>query len=157
MAAILPVNIAGMALMVLAVGLFITEAFTPTFGLLTVGGIISFLLGALMLFDRGFPEFRLSLGLVIPATLITAAFFSFVIGAGLRAQRLPVRVGRETLVGMKGMALSSFHKEQGHVTIEGEDWAAISEQPISKGQAVEIIGRKGLCLIVRPSIREDST
>lgn len=150
MAAILPVNIAGMALMVLAIALFIAEAFTPTFGLLTTGGILSFFLGALMLFDRGLPEFRLSLGLIIPATLLTAAFFIFVVGAGLRAQRLPIRVGRETLAGMTGTALSSIRGEPGHVTIEGEDWMAESEVPIRKGETVEIVGRKGLHLIVRP-------
>lgn len=155
MAAVLPVNIAGMALMVLAIALFIAEAFTPTFGLLTTGGIISFFLGALMLFDRALPEFRLSLGVIIPGTLITAAFFIFVVGAGLRAQRLPIRVGRETLIGMSGIALESIGEKPGHVTIEGEDWLAESELPIHKGQIVEIIGRKGLRLNVRPKETEE--
>ncbi|MEX0324963.1 MAG: nodulation protein NfeD [Puniceicoccaceae bacterium] len=154
MAAILPVNIAGMALMVLAVALFIAEAFTPTFGLLTTGGIISFFLGALMLFDRGLPEFRLSLGVIIPATLLTAGFFIFVVGAGLRAQRLPIRVGRETLPGMTGIAMDGLGSKPGHVTIEGEDWLAESAVPVNKGETVKIIGRRGLRLIVRPIEKE---
>ncbi|MGC9450044.1 MAG: NfeD family protein [Oceanipulchritudo sp.] len=157
MAAILPINIAGLALMVLAVGLFIAEAFTPTFGLFTTGGLISFFLGALMLFERGIQGFHLSLAYIIPGTLLTAAFFLFVIGAGLRAQRLPVRVGRETLIGKITRATSNIDSRSGHVSIDGEDWAATSEQPVSMGQTVEIIGRQGLRLIVKPTPKEESS
>jgi membrane-bound serine protease (ClpP class) len=156
MAAILPVNVAGMALIAIAVALFITEAFTPTFGLLTVGGAVSFFLGALMLFDRDLPEFHLSLGYIVPGTLITAAFFTFVVGAGLRAQSLPIRVGQETLIGMIATATSAIGPKPGHIMLDGEDWAASSETPIRKGQSVEIVGRDGLLLIVKPSDREDS-
>ena len=98
MATILPVNIAGLALIGVAVVLFIVDIFAPTHGVLTFGGIVAFFLGALMLFNRADPVFRLSLLYIIPATLVTAAFFIFVVGAGLRAQFLPVRVGRETLL-----------------------------------------------------------
>ncbi len=150
MAAVLPVNVAGIALMVLAIGLFIAEAFTPTFGLLTGGGVISFILGSLLLFDRGFPEFHLSLGLIIPAAAVTAAFFIFVVGAGLRAQRLPIRVGRETLIGMTATATGAISTSPGHIILEGEDWLAVSDVPITKGQKVEIIDRKGLRLVVKP-------
>ena len=95
----MPVNIAGLALIGLAVILFIMDIYAPTHGVLTFGGIIAFFLGALMLFNRADPAFRLSLGYIIPATLVTAAFFVFVVGAGLRAQFLPVRAGRETMLG----------------------------------------------------------
>jgi membrane-bound serine protease (ClpP class) len=155
MAAILPVNIAGMALMVLAVALFVAEAFTPTFGLLLTGGLISFFLGALMLFDRGIHGFHLPLGYIIPGTLLTAAFFLFVVGAGLRAQRLPVRVGRETFVGMTAEALTDIDARPGHVSLDGEDWTATSEIPVSKGSRVEIVGRSGLALIVKPKPPEE--
>jgi membrane-bound serine protease (ClpP class) len=156
MAAILPVNVAGFALITLAVVLFVAEAFTPTFGLLSAGGVLSFFLGALMLFDRDMPEFRLSLGLIIPATIITAGFFIFVVGAGLRAQRLPVRIGRETFIGSPAMASTRITEETGHILLEGEDWAARSETPISKGQPVEIVGIDGLVLIVKPTDTEGS-
>ena len=82
MAAILPVNIAGLALIVLAIGLFIADIYAPTHGVLTVGGIVSFFLGALMLFDRADPAFRLSLSIIIPATVVTALFFIFDRGRG---------------------------------------------------------------------------
>ena len=99
MATILPVNVAGLALIGLAVVLFIVDIYAPTHGVLTFGGIVAFFLGALMLFNRADPAFRLSLAYIIPATLVTAAFFIFVVGAGLRAQFLPVRAGRETMLG----------------------------------------------------------
>src|SRR5208283_3640838 len=90
MSTILPINIAGLALILLAVALFIIDVFAVTHGILTGGGIIAFFLGSIMLFDRE-PAFQLSLGLIIPATVLTAVFFLFVIGAGLRAQFLPVK------------------------------------------------------------------
>src|SRR5690606_21416083 len=85
MSAILPVNVAGLALIGLALILFVLDIFTPSHGVLTVGGIVAFFLGALMLFDRCEPAFRLSLVYIIPGTLLTIAFFLFVVGAGLRA------------------------------------------------------------------------
>lgn len=149
MAAILPVNIAGLALIVLAVGLFIADVFAPTHGVLTAGGIISFFLGALMLFDRSEPGFRLSLAYIIPATVMTAGFFIFVVGAGLRAQLLPVKAGRETMLGKTGPALVAIGPQGGKVFVEGEYWNAVSDVPIEAGQAVEIVGIAGLTLKVK--------
>src|SRR5664279_6576574 len=106
MATILPVNLAGLALVGLAVVLFIVDIYAPTHGVLTFGGIIAFFLGALMLFNRQDPAFRLSLLYIIAATLVTAAFFIFIVGAGLRAQFLPVRVGLEILLGKTVPALA---------------------------------------------------
>ncbi len=99
MSAVLPINIAGLALMGLAVALFIGDVFAPTHGVLTFGGIIAFFLGALMLFNRSDAAFRLSLAYIIPATLVTATFFGLIVSKGLRAQFLPVRSGKETMLG----------------------------------------------------------
>src|ERR1700716_2523779 len=99
MAAILPVNVTGLVLIALALMLFIFDVYAPTHGILTMSGIISFLIGSLNLFNRADPLFRLSLSYIIPATLVTAAFFSFVIGKGLRAQLLPVKAGAGAVVG----------------------------------------------------------
>jgi membrane-bound serine protease (ClpP class) len=150
MGAILPVNIAGVALMALAVGLFIAEVFTPTFGALTAGGVVSFFLGALMLFDRLGPGFRLSLTMIIPATVITALFFVFVVGAGLRAQYLPVKAGRETLIGKTVAAQTDINKQAGRVFIEGESWSAVCDTPVNAGETVEVVAVNGLCLTVKP-------
>jgi membrane-bound serine protease (ClpP class) len=151
MAAILPVNLAGAALLVLAIALFLADIVTPTYGLLTVGGIIAFFLGGIMLFDRPEEGFRLPLGLILTATGITAAFFVLVVGAGLRAQFLPVRAGRETLVGRTVTALTPIDEAQGRVFVEGESWNARSSVPVPEGQPVEILALEGLTLRVKPN------
>src|ERR1700757_576903 len=150
MAAILPVNVAGLLLIGLAVGLFVIDVFAPTHGILTGGGIVAFLMGSLMLFDRRDPLFRLSLGYILPAVIITAAFFIFVVGKGLRAQQLPVKVGRETMLGKIVSALTPIDSSGGKVFVEGEYWTAKSDTPIDQGHAVQIIAVEGLILKVIP-------
>ena len=150
MAAVLPVNAAGLALVGLAVLLFIADIYAPTHGVLTFGGVISFFLGALMLFNRSEPGFQLSLAYIIPATLLTAAFFVFVVGAGLSAQFLPVRAGQETMLGKTTAAISRIDSSSGRVFVEGEYWNAISDMPVEPGQPVEIVGITGLTLKVKP-------
>ena len=149
MAAILPVNETGLVLIGLALMLFIFDVYAPTHGVLTAGGIISFLIGSLMLFNRTDPLFRLSLGYIIPATLVTAAFFVFVIGKGLRAQRLPVRAGTETMLGKTVATVTPINSHGGRIFVEGEYWNAVSDTPIEKGELVEIAGVEGLTLKVR--------
>jgi len=97
-----------------------------------------------MLFNRADPLFRLSLSYIIPATLITAAFFVFVIGKGLRAQRLPVKVGAETLIGKTVATLTPIDSHGGRIFVEGEYWNAVSDAPIEKGQAAQIAAVQGL-------------
>ena len=150
MSAILPINTAGLALVGLAIGLFIADVFAPTHGVLTFGGILSFFLGSLMLFNRGDATFRLSLVYIIPATLVTAAFFTFVVTKGLRAQFLPVRSGKETMLGKTAPALARIDGASGKVFVEGEYWNAISDVPIEPGQAVVITAIDGLTLKVKP-------
>jgi membrane-bound serine protease (ClpP class) len=149
MSTILPINVAGLALILLAVALFIIDVFAVTHGILTGGGIIAFFLGSIMLFDRE-PAFRLSLGLIIPATVLTAVFFLFVIGAGLRAQFLPVKSGPETMMGKTAAALTAIGPAGGQVMIDGEYWNAVSQTPLAKGAAAEIVGIEGLTLRVKP-------
>jgi membrane-bound serine protease (ClpP class) len=149
MAAILPVNVTGLVLIALALMLFIFDIYAPTHGVLTIGGVISFLIGSLMLFSRADPLFRLSLSYIIPATLVTAAFFVLVIGKGLRAQLLPVKAGAETMIGKTVNALTPIDSHGGKVFIEGEYWNAVSETPIEKGEAAEIAAVQGLTLKVK--------
>jgi Membrane-bound serine protease (ClpP class) len=147
--AILPVNVTGLALITLALMLFIFDIYAPTHGVLTIGGIISFLIGSLMLFNRADPLFRLSLGYIIPATLVTAAFFIFVFGKGLRAQRLPVKAGAETMIGKTVTALTPIDSRGGRIFVEGEYWNAVSDTPIEQGKPVEIAAVQGLALKVK--------
>lgn len=150
MSATLPINVAGLALIGLAFGLFIIDVFAPTHGVLTAGGIVSFFLGALMLFDEAGPGFTLSLAWIVPATVITAAFAIFVVGKGIRAQFMPVRAGKETMLGQTVNARSRIDQRGGTVFIEGEQWNAVSDTPVEPGQPVEVTGIQGLTLKVKP-------
>jgi membrane-bound serine protease (ClpP class) len=155
MSAILPVNAAGMLLIGLAVALFVIDLFAPTHGILTGGGIVAFLVGSLMLFDRRDPLFRLSLSYIIPSALVTAGFFVLIVGKGLRAQRLPVKVGKETMPGKIVRALTPIDSTQGRVFVEGESWSARSAAPINEGDSVQIIAVEGLTLQVVPKREEN--
>ncbi|MBI4621915.1 MAG: nodulation protein NfeD, partial [Verrucomicrobia bacterium] len=150
MASVLPVSIAGVTLILLAAGLFIIDVFAPTHGVLTAGGIVSFFLGSLMLFEKAGPAFHLSLAMIVPATVLTAVVFVFMVGAGLRAQRLPVQVGRETLPGRTVAALTPIGPDGGKVLVDGERWNACSDTPVAEGQGVEIVALHGLTLKVKP-------
>jgi membrane-bound serine protease (ClpP class) len=154
MASILPVSTAGLSLLALAVLLFVADLFAPTHGVLTVGGILSFVLGALLLFEDAGPAFRLPLVMVLPAAIVTALFFAFVLGAGLRAQRLPVRVGREALPGASGEALTIIGPDSGWAIVDGETWHARSDEPVERGQEVIVTAVEGLILRVKPAQTE---
>jgi membrane-bound serine protease (ClpP class) len=104
----------------------------------------------MMLFDKAGPAFRLSLNLIVPATLVTAAFFAFVLGAGLRAQFLPIRAGKESMVGKTCAAVTALTGESGKVFVEGTYWNAVSDSPVEQGKTVEIVKVDGLTLRVKP-------
>jgi membrane-bound serine protease (ClpP class) len=150
MSAILPVNVAGLMLIGLAVALFVIDVFAPTHGVLTGGGIVAFLVGSLMLFDRRDPLFRLSLSYIIPSVILTSAFFLLIVGKALQAQRLPVKVGKETMIGKMINALTAIDSTGGKVFIEGEYWTAKSATPIDQGKTVQVIAVEGLTVKVIP-------
>jgi membrane-bound serine protease (ClpP class) len=150
MSAILPVNVTGLVLIGLAIVLFITDVFATTHGVLTAGGILSFFLGALMLFSGAGPGFGLSLVWIIPGTVVTALFFIFVVGKGISAQFKPIRAGKETMLGQTVNALARIDATGGRVFIEGEIWNAVSETPVEPGQPVVVTGIEGLTLKVKP-------
>jgi membrane-bound serine protease (ClpP class) len=150
MSAILPVNVAGLLLIGLAVVLFLFDVFAPTHGVLTGGGILAFLIGSLMLFDRRDPLFRLSLSYIIPSVILTSGFFLLIVGKGLRAQRLPVKVGKEAMLGRFVQAITPIDANSGRVFVEGEYWSARSTEPIDQGHSVQIIAVEGLTLKVVP-------
>jgi membrane-bound serine protease (ClpP class) len=150
MSAILPVNIAGLMLIGLAVLLFIADVFASTHGVLTTGGIIAFFLGALMLFNHGGPGYHLSLAWILPGTAVTAAFFIFVVGKGIGAQFKPAQTGPGTMIGKIVPAQTVIDAAGGRVFIEGETWNAVCPTPVAAGQPVEITAVNGLTLQVKP-------
>jgi len=150
MSATLPLNIAGVALVILALALFVVDIFAPTHGVLTGGGIIAFFLGALMLFKHAPKVYQLPMTWIVSTTIITAAFFVIFVSKGIRAQRLPKSAGAETMIGKTVNALSRIDPAGGKVFIEGEHWNAVSETPVEAGQPVEIVSITGLTLKVKP-------
>lgn len=153
--AALPVNAAGLALIALAIVLFVVDVFAPTHGVLTGGGILAFLLGGFMLFDQA-EGLRLSWAVLLPSALCTAAFFMFVAGAGLKAQFLPAKTGAQTLLGQTVDAVTPIDAAGGMVFIEGEYWSATSDTPVAAGEPVEVTGRDGLNLHVKQGQRPQS-
>ncbi len=150
---VLPVNYAGVALIVLAAVFFVAEIKVASHGLLTAGGILALLLGSLILFDTRGSGPRLSWGVIAAGTLVTAAFFLFVAGAGLMAQRRRVTTGRYGLIGARGVAIERLGPD-GRVRVGDEIWNAVCETPVNPGAEVEITGVDGLRLRVRPSAKE---
>jgi len=122
----LPVNYAGILLMVLAFGLFIAEAFTPTFGLLTAGGITSLVVGSLILFQGG-PLFQVNIWLIISISVLFAAFLAFVINRIVAAHKRQATTGREELLGKTAVVRTPLEPE-GKVLYEGEIWTAVLDQ-----------------------------
>ncbi len=149
---VLPVNLAGVGLILLALVFFIAEIKVTSYGLLAVGGIIALVLGSLLLFRDLDPALRLSWGL-IAATAITAALVvGFLAVLAARAQRAPVFAGKAGLVGELGRAIGDLDRS-GRVFVHGEIWNADSEAPVRSDQAVRVVGVEGLRLKVRPEER----
>ncbi len=143
----LPVNYAGVLLVVLAFGLFIAEIFTPTFGLFTAGGITSLVIGSLILFKGG-PLFQINPWLIATVTIIIAALFAFVINRVIRAHRRQASTGREELIGKTAVVKVALEPE-GTVFFKGERWTAISDKgQVKPGETVIITKVDGLKLYV---------
>ncbi len=152
---LLPINWAGLALMALALVLFLLEIKVPSHGALSLGGIVAFVLGSLMLFESPAPIYRVSLTIIIPAALATAGFFFFLVGKGARAHALKVTTGREGLLGAGG-TVREWADGRGTVLVHGEIWKAESPTALEPGQAVRVTGMDGLKLTVTPAEGEPS-
>ncbi len=152
--AILQVSAAGLALLGFSVLFFIADLKVPGHGVLTVGGILAFILGALLLTERQLPFFRVSVQVAVTTAVLTGAFFLFAVGAGLRAQRTRSRMGREGLAGATGVARTDLTPD-GQVYVRGEMWTAEAEggAVIRQGDRVTVVSVDGLRLRVRPGPR----
>ncbi len=146
---ILPFNYAGVVLLLLAIGLFVTEVYVTSFGLLSLGGVISFALGALLLFDTPESDVRVGFEMVIATTLAIGLFFFYVAYYLIKAQKLNPQLGYEGLIGESGEAVTDILKE-GKVYLLGEYWDAESDSPINKGDEIEVLEyEKGFKLKVK--------
>jgi membrane-bound serine protease (ClpP class) len=133
----LPVNYAGVALILFAIILFIAEIKVISHGILTVGGIVSLVIGSLMLFQAPDPSMRISWSVLIPAVMVTSLFFIVVIAIAVKSQLRPRQGGQEGMRKEEGLAITDIHRE-GKVLIHGEYWSAYSEKPIAKGSRIRV-------------------
>lgn len=147
---LLPINYAGAGLVLLGVGLMLAEAHIGSFGVIGVGGIAAFVIGAIIMFPSGAPGFNLALPVVVAATVLTAALLLLVLAMLLRSRKRPVVTGKEALVGAEGEALA-WDGEEGRVRVRGEIWRARSSGALDPGTRVKVIDRDGLVLVVTPA------
>lgn len=143
----LPINYAGLLLILLALILFIAEIKITSYGLLTVGGAISMFLGSIMLIDSPIPFLQISWAVIVPVVLLTVLFFLFAVGMGLKAQQKKPTLGKEATVGSIGIARTDIDPK-GQVFMEGELWTAFSSQPIKKGEKVRAVSLEHMQLEV---------
>jgi len=147
---VLPVNYAGLALIIVGLALMTAEAFAPSFGALGLGGIAAFIFGAIMMFDSGIPGFGISLTFVISVAILAALFIVWLATFVLRLRRRGAVSGRASIVGGVGTAEMDFSGE-GKIWLEGESWTARSNVPIEKNQKVIVRNLVGLVLEVEPT------
>lgn len=147
---VLPLNYAGLGLILLGMGFMIAEAFLPSFGMLGIGGAVAFFIGATMLIDADAPGFALSWPVIIGTTACTGGVMLLVMTLAVRSQRRLVSTGRESMIGACG-AVRSWSGNSGWVHIAGEEWRAEGPSLLATGQPVRVIDMRGLTLRVEPA------
>jgi membrane-bound serine protease (ClpP class) len=150
---VLPVNYAGLALIILGIVLMVAEFFVPSFGALGLGGIAAFVFGSLILIDTDVPGFERPTGLIAAISATAGAGLLGIVWFAMRARRRPIVSGIEEMRNMPAVALSDFERD-GQVLVHGERWRARTSTPVRKGQTLKITHIEGLSLDVEP---EDET
>jgi membrane-bound serine protease (ClpP class) len=146
---VMPISYAGLALMVLGIGLMISEAFIPSFGALGIGGLIAFIIGSVMLIDTDVPGYGIPWALIVPVAVASGLFSFFVVGMAIKARARPVVTGAEEMIGARGEILDDLDHE-GWAHIHGEQWRVRSTVPLKRGSRVRVRARHDLVLDVEP-------
>ncbi|MDD5089072.1 MAG: nodulation protein NfeD [bacterium] len=147
---LLPLNWAGLLLIILSVVLFLLEIKVASYGLLSIGGVISMFIGSLMLFEPFKTGIHVNLEMIILASIVTALFFIFVVGMGIRAQRRRVTTGQEGLIGEIGTVAVRL-APRGKVQVHGEWWDAACSTTMEVGARVRVVAIQGMLLTVKPA------
>ncbi len=145
----LPVNYAGLALIIVGIGMMVGEVFTPTVGILGFAGVVAFVVGSLILIDTQAAGYGVPISVVAAFAATSAGLTMFTLGAAMRARHGKVKTGKEGMIGERGEALNDFDGH-GRVFAFGEVWAARSVEPVAENATVRITGIDGLTLIVQP-------
>ncbi len=151
---VLPVDYAGVALILLGLGLMVAELFAPSFGILGIGGGVAFVIGSMILIDTDIEAFRISLPLIVVVAMVTALFVFSLVSLAIKQRRKPVVSGREEMIGSVGEATAAF-EDVGQIRIHGELWEAHSKGPVNRGQRVKVYAMQGLTLLVEPLANEE--
>lgn len=152
---VLPINYAGLGLILLGIGLMVAEAFAPSFGILGLGGVVAFVIGSVILMDTDLPGFGINLGLVGAFALASALLFVLALGMVLKSWRKPVVCGKEELIGAVGFAVETFDK-QGLIRIHSENWRARTDTPLEKGEKALVKAIDGLNLMVTAEKKQET-
>jgi membrane-bound serine protease (ClpP class) len=147
---VLPVNYAGLALLMLGIIFMLAEVFVPSFGALGIGGLLAFVIGSIILFDEEGTGYAVSLPLIFTLSATTAGFFLFVVGAAVKARNRPVVSGMEELIGARGEAVEDF-SGKGRIRVHSEIWWAESPVPLHSGDKVQVDSIEGLVMRVHPA------
>ena len=150
---ILPINYAGLALIILGLTFLVAEAFVPSFGALGIGGIIAFVAGSIILLDE--ETMRISLVLIGSTALVSAVFILWLMTRLYAMRRKKVLTGADEMIGIIGEAMEDFAAE-GRVWVHGESWQAHSSVPVKKGQKIQVTAKDGLLLKIK-IIQEDTS
>lgn len=140
----LPINYAGLLLILVGIILFILEVMVTSYGMLTIGGIASLVLGSLMLIDSPLPYLRISLSVILPAAIVTAFFFVITFRLAYKAHKRKPVTGTEGLIGLQGIAKTDITPDEGMVIVSGEIWSAYSDNVIQKDMKVVVEKVEGL-------------
>ncbi|ADE13002.1 NfeD family protein [Sideroxydans lithotrophicus] len=146
----LPINYAGLALILLGLAFMTAEAFVPSFGVLGIGGILAFVMGSVMLIDTDVSGYGVPWSVIVPVAVVSALFIFLVVGVALKARNRPVVSGREELIGGSGEVLEDFDGKDGWARLHGESWHIRSKQPLRRGQQIRVVRIDGLILDVEP-------
>jgi len=152
----LPVHFAGLGLILLGVILIASELFLPTYGVLGIGGVISFVIGSVVLMRSDMPGYGLALPTVVGMAIAASGVLAGIVWMALRSRRHPVVSGREQMIGAVGRVVADFDR-QGFVHVHGEQWQAVTDTPLTHGQRVAVTGMQGLVLRVRPATPSEET
>ena len=145
---VLPLNYAGLGLLIFAIALMAAEALVPSFGILGIGGIVAFVLAAMMLFRNDIPGFGISWPVIAVTAAVSGGLMIFLLGYVWRAQRRPVTTGSEALIGREAEVLE-WSAESGYVRLGGERWKAMGDEPLVPHDRVTVREHSGLVLVVQ--------
>lgn len=146
---LLPINYAGLGLIVLGLAFIVGEAFLPSFGVLGIGGTIALIIGAVMLIEPEAQGYGVSLPFVIALGVTSGLIVFSIVAMAVKARKRQVVSGAEHIIGAPGVVLEDM-QAQGWARVQGESWRVVSTTPLARGQKVRVVAIRGLTLDVRP-------